>query len=77
MRFPSDFMFSLSETEIKSLVSQNEIPSKSQFGTSSWGGNRSLPFAFTKQGVAMLISVLNSDKAIDINIAIMRTFVYY
>ncbi len=70
MRFPSDFMFSLSETEIKSLVSQNEIPSKSKFG-------EEFPFDFTKQGVAMLISVLNSDKAIDINIAIMRTFVYY
>ena len=47
---------------------------KFQFGTSSWGGNRSLPFAFTEQGVAMLSGVLNSDRAIQVNIQIMRIF---
>ncbi|WP_396144055.1 ORF6N domain-containing protein [Flavobacterium sp.] len=67
-RFPSDFMFALTENEINDLVSQSVIPSKSYFGGS-------LPFAFTEQGVAMLSSVLKSDKAIEINISIMRTFV--
>ena len=68
LRFPDDFMFELTESEIESLVSQFVIPSKSKFGGSK-------PFAFTEQGVAMLSSVLNSEKAININIAIMRTFV--
>ena len=67
-RFPSDFMFTLTETDVNQLVSQSVIPSKSYLGGA-------LPFAFTEQGVAMLSSVLNSDKAIEINIAIMRTFV--
>ena len=67
-RFPSDFMFELSAEEINLMVSQNVIPSKSYFGGAS-------PFAFTEQGVAMLSSVLKSDKAIEINISIMRTFV--
>jgi len=67
-RFPSDFMFELNASEIEILVSQNVIPSKSKLG----GAN---PFAFTEQGVAMLSSVLNNDKAIEINIAIMRSFV--
>ena len=67
-RFPSDFMFALTENEINDLVSQSVIPSKSYFGGS-------LPFAFTEQGVAMLSSVLKNDKAIEINISIMRTFV--
>ena len=67
-RFPNDFMFELNENEIQNLVSQFVIPSKSKLG----GAN---PFAFTEQGVAMLSNVLNSDKAIAINIAIMRTFV--
>ena len=57
-RFPNDFMFTLYEGEINQMVSQSVIPSKSYFG-------RSLPFAFTVQGVAMLSSVLKSDKAID------------
>jgi hypothetical protein len=48
---------------------------RSQFATSSWGGKRYLPFAFTEQGVAMLSSVLNSEIAIDVNINIMRAFV--
>ncbi len=67
-RFPDDFMFELSEIEMDSLVSQFVIPSKSKLGGSK-------PFAFTEQGIAMLSSVLNSEKAININIAIMRTFV--
>jgi len=68
-RFPKDFMFELTEKEIAWVVSQNMIPSKSYFG-----GAR--PFAFTEQGVAMLSSVLNSERAIQVNIAIMRTFVH-
>jgi hypothetical protein len=68
VRFPDDFMFELSEIEMDSLVSQFVIPSKSKLGGSK-------PFAFTEQGIAMLSSVLNSEKAININIAIMRTFV--
>lgn len=67
-RFPEDFMFELNESEIQNLVSQNVIPSKSKFGGA-------FPFAFTEQGIAMLSSVLKSDKAIEINISIMRTFV--
>ncbi len=67
-RFPSDFMFELSDDEINFLVSQFVIPSKGKFG-----GAR--PFAFTEQGVAMLSGILNSKRAIAVNIAIMRTFV--
>lgn len=67
-RFPSDFMFELTENEIYNLVSQNVIPSKSYFGGA-------IPYAFTETGVAMLSSVLKSKQAVDINIAIMRTFV--
>jgi hypothetical protein len=66
-RFPSDFMFELTVEEWENL--------RSQFATSSWGGKRYLPFAFTEQGVAMLSSVLNSEIAIDVNINIMRAFV--
>ena len=66
-RFPSDFMFELTNKEFESL--------RSQIVTSNRGGSRYMPFAFTEQGIAMLSSVLNNDKAIDINIAIMRTFV--
>jgi len=66
-RFPEDFMFELSTEEWAVL--------RSQFASSSWGGQRYNPFAFTEQGVAMLSSVLNSEVAIDINIAIMRAFV--
>jgi len=67
-RFPSDFMFILSKKEIENMVSQNVIPSKSYFG----GAN---PLAFTEQGVAMLSSVLKSERAIEVNILIMRAFV--
>ncbi|WP_253916301.1 MULTISPECIES: ORF6N domain-containing protein [unclassified Lentimicrobium] len=66
-RFPDDFMYELTETDIEDVVSQNVIPSKRHFGGA-------VPFAFTENGVAMLSSVLNSKMAIDINIAIMRTF---
>ena len=67
-RFPPDFVFTLSKAEIHLL--------RSQIVTSSrWGGRRYPPLAFTEQGVAMLSSVLKSDRAIRINIAIMRAFV--
>ncbi|WP_457553767.1 ORF6N domain-containing protein [Desulfobacula sp.] len=65
-RFPDDFMFQLTKTEFSNL--------KSQFVTSSWGGIRKMPSAFTEQGVAMLSGILNSDRAIQVNIQIMRTF---
>jgi hypothetical protein len=68
IRFPGDFMFKLSEAEAQQLVSQNVIPHKKYFGGS-------LPYAFTEQGVAMLSSVLNSERAIKVNIEIMRAFV--
>ena len=66
-RFPPDFMFQLSLKEFTDL--------KSQIVTSSWGGTRKLPYAFTEQGVAMLSGLLHSDVAIATNIAIMRAFV--
>jgi ORF6N domain. len=65
--FPPDFMFSLNLNEFENL--------RSQFASSSWGGIRYAPFVFTEQGVAMLSSVLNSETAIEVNIAIMRAFV--
>ena len=67
-RFPEDFMFDLDENEINLLVSQFVIPSKSYLRGAA-------PYAFTETGVAMLSSVLKSTKAVNINIAIMRTFV--
>ena len=66
-RFPDDFMFQLSKEDIEILKSQNV--------TSSWGGDRRLPYAFTEQGIAMLSSVLKSQTAVDVNIRIMRAFV--
>ena len=66
-RFPDDFMFQLNEEEFENL--------KFHFGTSSWGGRRAAPYAFTEQGVAMLSSVLHSKRAIQVNIEIMRAFV--
>ncbi|MEA3416520.1 MAG: ORF6N domain-containing protein [Thermodesulfobacteriota bacterium] len=65
-RFPADFMFELTRDEFKNL--------RSQIVTSSWGGARYLPMVFTEQGVAMLSSVLKSERAIHVNIQIMRTF---
>ena len=67
-RFPEDFMFELTKQEFDDL--------RCQSGTSSWGGTRYRPMAFTEQGVAMLSSVLNSERAIEVNIAIMRAFVH-
>ena len=66
-RFPSDFMFQLNKEEFENL--------RSQIVTSSWGGTRTMPYAFTEQGVAMLSGLLNSDRAIHANIVIMRAFV--
>jgi cell division septum initiation protein DivIVA len=66
-RFPDDFMFQLNKQEYNDL--------KSHFATSRWGGTRKLPHAFTEQGVAMLSSVLHSERAIQVNIVIVRTFV--
>ena len=66
-RFPRDFMFQLTAAEKRNL--------KSQLVISSWGGQRVAPFAFTEQGVAMLSSVLRSERAVKANIAIMRAFV--
>jgi hypothetical protein len=67
-RFPADFMFQLSKEEFDIL--------RCQFGTSNrWGGRRYPPYAFTEQGVAMLSSVMNSQRAIKVNIIIMRAFV--
>jgi len=65
-RFPEDFMFQLTEIEFKNLMFQN--------GISSWGGKRKSPYVFTEQGVAMLSGILNSDRAIAVNIQIMRIF---
>ena len=65
-RFPVDFMFELTREEFDHL--------RSQIDTSSWGGTRYVPMAFTEQGVAMLSSVLNSDRAIQVNIQIIRIF---
>ena len=66
-RFPSDFMFEITDMEIDMMVSQFVIPSKQHLGGT-------LPYAFTEQGIYMLATVLKSDVAIDVNIAIMRTF---
>jgi hypothetical protein len=66
-RFPDDFMYELTDAEIEEVVSQNVIPSKRHLGGA-------VPFAFTENGVAMLSSVLTSKRAIEVNIAIMRTF---
>ena len=66
-RFPADFMFELNNDEWDHL--------RYQIGTSSWGGTRYMPFAFTEHGVTMLASILNSERAIKMNIAIVRAFV--
>jgi len=65
-RFPKDFMFQLNQREFKNLIFQN--------GISSWGGTRRTPYVFTEQGVAMLSSILSSDRAILVNIHIIRVF---
>jgi len=66
-RFPDDFCFELTAEEFQNL--------RYHFGTSSWGGVRYLPYAFTEQGIAMLSGVLQSTRAVQVNIAIMRSFV--
>jgi hypothetical protein len=66
-RFPSDFMFQLNTEEWEDLKSQN--------ATTSWGGRRTAPFVFTEHGILMLSSVLNSDKAINVNVHIIRIFI--
>ena len=65
-RFPKDFMFEITLKEFENL--------RSQIGTSSWGGTRYMPMAFTEQGVAMLSSILNSKTAIEVNIRVIRVF---
>ncbi|HLN94623.1 MAG TPA: ORF6N domain-containing protein [Flavobacterium sp.] len=65
-RFPDDFMFRLTQEEYRNL--------RSQFATTKWGGDRYLPYAFTEHGILMLSSVLNSERAIQTNILIMRIF---
>jgi hypothetical protein len=67
-RFPADFMFELSPVEVETLVSQTVIPTRGKLGGAT-------PMAFTEQGVAMLSSVLRSQRAVQVNIAIMRAFV--
>lgn len=67
-RFPDDFMFQLTDDEVEILLSQNVIPSRQVLGGA-------LPYAFTQEGVAMLSSVLNSKQAVQVNIAIIRTFI--
>src|SRR3989338_1543528 len=74
-RFPNDFMFQLTKEEFENLIFQfGKSNLMSQFVISSHGGTRKLPYAFTEQGVAMLSSVLNSKRAILVNIQIIRTF---
>lgn len=65
-KFPEDFLLQLSDEEFKNLIRH--------FGRSSWGGTRKLPFAFTEHRILMLSSVLNSKRAVQVNIQIMRTF---
>ena len=68
-RFPPDFMFELNQKEVAEVVSQNVIPSKQHLGGAT-------PFAFTEAGVAMLASLLKSQRAVEVNIAIVRTFIF-
>ena len=81
-RFPPDFMFQLNKDEFESIRSQIETLEANEKSvrveneiTTGWGGSRYYPYVFTEQGVAMLSGVVNSDKAIEMNIAIMRAFV--
>lgn len=87
-RFPEDFMFQLNRQEFLSVMKshiaisntesverKNDTDLKSQIVTSSWGGTRKMPYAFTEYGIAMLSSVLHSETAIQVNINIMRAFI--
>lgn len=67
-RFPEDFMFQLTAAEFSNL--------KSQFATSSWGGRRKLPYVFTEHGAIMAASVLNSQRAIEISVHVVRAFIH-
>lgn len=67
-RFPDDFMFQLTKVEFENLRFQIE--------TSSWGGSRYLPYAFTEHGITMLSSILKSETAIHVNISVVRAFIY-
>lgn len=66
-KFPEDFMFQLTKEEFKNL--------KSQIATSSWGGRRYLPFVFTEHGAIMAANVLNSERAVEMSIRVVRTFI--
>ena len=76
-RFPPDFMFQLTKEELKKLRAQGaaNLKSQSAISSSGWGGRRTPPYAFTEHGVAMLSSVLRSNRAVQVNIEIMRAFV--
>ncbi len=74
-RFPNDFMFELTKDEFENLRRQIGTSNNETSISPAHGGTRYLPFAFSEQGVAMLSGVLNSERAIQVNIAIMRTFV--
>ena len=76
-RFPDDFMFQLTKHEAESLrfqIGMSNLTSQIAMSKKGRGGRRTLPYAFTEQGVAMLSSVLNSERAIQVNIQVMRTF---
>jgi len=68
-KFPSDFIFQLTDDEFKNL--------KSQFATSSWGGTRKLPFVFTEHGAIMAATVLNSPRAVEMSVFVVRAFVQF
>jgi len=78
-RFPADFMFQLSKEEYLLLQSQTKVLRstilKSQNATSSWGGRRKLPFAFTEHGVIMPAAVLNSEIAVEASVFVVRAFI--
>ena len=75
-RFPKDFIFQITKNELKGLRFQSATSNlRSQFATSSYGGRRYFPYAFTEHGVAMLSSILKSKKAIEMNILIIRAFI--
>ncbi len=80
-RFPEEFVFQLTKEELRNLIFQigiskkDRINLKFQFGTSSWGGTRKLPYAFTEHGVPMLATVIRSERADKITILVIKTFV--
>ncbi|MFA5159926.1 MAG: ORF6N domain-containing protein [Candidatus Omnitrophota bacterium] len=81
-RFPDDFMYQLTKQEVRNLISQIAISSlpqgknlRSQIATSSWGGRRSLPYVFTEHGAIMAANLLNSDRAVQMSVFVVRAFV--